>query len=478
MDGIKEFTISEDEVAKIVAIHEGHFAELKSIDIEPSKLTRSVAAFANAEGGELLIGIEENTRTGVRRWRGFKSIEAANGHLQAFDRFFPFGQDVSYQFLASNNEPGVLLKVEISKTREIRKASNGKIYKRRGAQNLPVDTREKEEALALDKGIVSFESNTIGCDESVLTNSTTTLQFMIEIVPSAEPDQWLRKQMLITASKPTVAGILVFAEVPQAILPKRTGIKIYRYKTSDPEGTRETLDFNPLSIEGPACEQIQEAVRTTQETIEAIQVRTLDGLANVNYPKTALHEIITNAVLHRDYSIADDIHIRIFDNRVEVSSPGTLSGHVTTNNILKERFARNPMVVRIVNKFPDPPNKDVGEGLNTAFQAMREMKLKEPLVSQSDGYVTVTLKHERLASPEEMILEYLAANNEIANRQARDICYIGSENKMKRILQKMVKDRLIELVPSRTQHNAAYRLPNETNESSNWDNKDQGLLGL
>jgi ATP-dependent DNA helicase RecG len=76
---------------------------------------------------------------------------------------------------------------------------------------------------------------------------------------------------------------------------------------------------------------------------------------------------LTNAVIHRDYGIADDIHIRIFDNRVEIESPGRLPAHITPANILDERYSRNGAVVRYINKFPDAPNKDVGEGLNTAF---------------------------------------------------------------------------------------------------------------
>jgi ATP-dependent DNA helicase RecG len=171
----------------------------------------------------------------------------------------------------------------------------------------------------------------------------------------------------------------------------------------------------------------------------------------------AIHEIITNAVLHRDYSIADDIHIKIFDNRVEILSPGTLPGHITPENILNERFARNGVIVRLINKFPNPPNKDVGEGLNTAFEAMRKMKLKEPVILQEGGYVKVVLRHESLASPEEMILEYLETHDQIVNKQAREISFIGSENKMKTILQRMVKQGLIMLVPGTTRYNAAYR---------------------
>ncbi len=126
----------------------------------------------------------------------------------------------------------------------------------------------------------------------------------------------------------------------------------------------------------------------------------------------ALHEIITNAVLHRDYTAADDIHIRIFDNRVEVVSPGTfpLGLHFTPSNILTERFARNGVIVRLINKFPNPPNEDVGEGLNTAFQAMREMELRLPVVTQVGGNVKVVLRHEPLATPEELILEFFQSS--------------------------------------------------------------------
>ena len=103
-----------------------------------------------------------------------------------------------------------------------------------------------------------------------------------------------------------------------------------------------------------------------------------------------------------------------------------MPAHITPANILNERFARNGAIVRLINKFPNPPNKDVGEGLNTAFNAMREMKLKPPVVSQDGGYVKVILKHEALATPEELILDFLKTHDQIRNKEARDICFIGA----------------------------------------------------
>lgn len=109
------------------------------------------------------------------------------------------------------------------------------------------------------------------------------------------------------------------------------------------------------------------------DTVERIPVMKETGLKAVVYPRNAIHEIITNAVIHRDYGVNDDVHVRIFDNRIEIYSSGPHLAHITVDNILDERFARNQKIVRLANKFPDAPYKDVGEGLNTAFEAMREL---------------------------------------------------------------------------------------------------------
>lgn len=66
---------------------------------------------------------------------------------------------------------------------------------------------------------------------------------------------------------------------------------------------------------------------------------------------------------------------------------------MTTDNYLREQFSRNPKIVRLINKFPNPPNKDIGEGLNTAFEAMRKLRLKEPEIIESDHAVIVHIRH-------------------------------------------------------------------------------------
>lgn len=395
MPTISTSQLSAREVQLVVTTGEDHFGDLKAIEIAPAKLTRSMAAFANADGGDLYIGVDEHKRQGetVRTWRGFATVEDANGHLQAFEAIFPLGAVAEYEFLEQEDDPsaGLILKASIRKSPDIRTSSDGAVYLRRRAQNLPVTDPEALTRLEYAKGVRSFETHPVDAPQDLVTNSEAIIEFMLAVVPTAEPDLWLRKQLLLRDDMPTVAALVLFADEPQVALPKQTGIKIYRYATTDDAGTRATLKGQPVTIEGNAYRQIHEAVRTTVEMVEGIRIIGPQGMEDVSYPEVTLHEIITNDVLHRDYSVADDVHVRVFDNRIEVESPGPLPAHVTPENILHERYSRNGVIVRWINKFPDPPNKDVGEGLRTAFAAMKQLELKEPEIEQSRNSVLVRI---------------------------------------------------------------------------------------
>ncbi|WP_396230143.1 ATP-binding protein [Frankia sp. CpI1-P] len=266
---------------------------------------------------------------------------------------------------------------------------------------------------------------------------------------------WLRKQLLIREGKPTVAGLVLYADEPQIVLPKASVI-VYRYATDAAEGVRDVLVGGKTNIvEGSAYRQIIDAVALTTRLIEGIKDRDLEP---VRYPNETLHEIITNAVIHRDYAVKDNVHVRIFDDRVEVESPGRLPGHVTPRNILAARFSRNESIERLLHKFPGAPNKNVGEGLNTAFAAMTKMRLKEPEVVETENSVIVLIRHDKLDSPGTIVLNYLKENGTINNRQGREIAGIPRDVEMRRIFQRLIQKELIERVPGTVTAGAKYRL--------------------
>lgn len=368
----------------------------------------------------------------------------------------PMGAAWTATFIRCDERPGYVLHLSIAKTRKIILDSKGAAYIRRGANSLPIQGHDALKALEYDKGISSFEDETINAPLEYVTNSTTVIEFLLEQVPSGEPDRWLKSQLVVVNEKPTVAGALLFADEPQALLPKRSAVKLFRYKTRE-EGERDQLAFDPITVEGPIYDLIQEAVASTKEIVEGVKKIGGGGVEDISYPDETLHEIVTNAILHRDYSIATDVQIRVYDDRVEVESPGRLPGHVTIENVLDEQFARNPKLVRLINRFPNPPNKDVGEGLNTAFQAMRRIRLRDPEVVENDNSVTVFIRHTRLSSPAQIVLEYLETHETITNQIGRDITGLRRDVQMKDVFVALRGQGAIELVPGKRGKASAWR---------------------
>ena len=452
--------IEDEAVGELLGIEETHFIDLKGKALAPAKLSKIVSALANASGGEVFVGIDEfeGPDGKERKWDGFKDVEEANDFFAILQQIDPLASNHVIEFIRNDEQPGLVLHLTVFKSQSIISATDGKVYIRRSASSLPVKEGEALDRLKFDKGINSFEDEKTPADLVDVTNSEIIIEFLLEVVPTGEPDEWVRKQRLVADDHPTVAGVLLYSDNPQSIIPKRSAVKIMRYQTKQ-EAERDFLVFDPVTVEGPIYDLIYDSVERVKEIIEGIEKAGPEGMEKVIYPEEALHEIITNAVLHRDYSVAADVQIRIFDNRVEIESPGRLPGHVTVQNITKTQFARNPKLVRLVNKFSNPPNKDVGEGINTAFEAMEKLRLKKPVFVEGDGSVTVTLKHESLASPEQIVLAYLEMEAEITNQIARELTGIKSENSMKQVFYKLRDMKQLEQTPKVKGKKPSWRKP-------------------
>lgn len=456
------YKISEEQSLNIINLEESYLNDVKAIEIKPSKLSETVSAFANAIGGDIYIGVDEGKSVGGRAWRGFDTPEDANALIHVLLQCHELGNHLWFEYLSCDAHPGFVLHITVRKVKEIVKSSTGEIFLRANAGKIKINTPEKLRRLEYDKGVVTFENEWVECPLRVVENSESIINFMINVIPSAEPERYLENQQLIKKDHSRVSAILLFCDEPAVFLPKRSSIKIMRYKTKDDDISREFLAGNPVTIEGCIYNQIYAAVDFTKKLIEEAKKIGSEGLEDVRYPDETLHEVITNAVLHRDYSVTADTQIRIFDNRVEIESPGKLPGHVTVDNILNTQSARNPQMVRLINKFPNPPNKDVGEGLNTAFEAMKNLKLKPPQILESDSSVIVKIRHEPLASAEELVLTYLKSNDEITNSKAREITGIKDANQMKEVFNRLKEMTQLERVPGKFSTASAWRKPNHT----------------
>ena len=143
------------------------------------------------------------------------------------------------------------------------RASNGIPYLRRSAQSLPQNTPDLLKRLEYAKGINTFEAELINAEKESITESTTIKTFIEQVMPSTTPEPWLKKQGLLRDERPTVGGAILFADEPQALIPKHCGVKIYRYKTKEAVGFRDALEFTPKTVEGCLYHQIKDSVKFT-----------------------------------------------------------------------------------------------------------------------------------------------------------------------------------------------------------------------
>lgn len=447
--------LDEASVQQLLSKEEDQFCDFKD-KTSIAKCTKTISAFANSDGGDLYIGIRDKAES-KRIDHLFRDQEEANGCIQAIYDQFSEGAEYLYIEFFRFPDGGLCLHVVVQKTPFVVESSEGRVFKRQNAADRELKTPGDLQALSLEKGIRSFEDSAVEATPEEIANSPLMLNFLSSVVPHSNIEDLLRRERLSTADRIRACALLLFDENPQSLLPQ-AAVKLYRYRTLANEGDREDLEGQPVTIEGPIYDLIYDAVAKTKEKVEEIPVMSEGGLASIKYPAEAIHEVICNALLHRDYSINDYVHIRVFDNRIEVESPGRLAGPITVKNILKQRFARNKKIVRLIAKFPSPPNKDVGEGLNTAFRSMQLLNLGKPEISETDGSVIVRLKHEPLASKEELIMKFLEKSGKINNTTARVVCNVQSDSVIRKLFHSMITAGLIEKVPNTRGKGTKYRV--------------------
>lgn len=452
--------VTDEEVMSLVTREESHFFDKKSAKVSGKGIQKVAVAFANADGGEFLVGIADDSDEPdpSKRWQGVGQIEALNSHLQALFTVQP-SLDLRYEFLKHEVQASYVLRVTIEKSSEVHKTSDHTVYQRYGAQSLSIKDPQKIAQLSYAKGSSTYEDQILkDIPPEQIVEAQELKQFLTEFSPKTDPLDYVINQNLLEGRswEPRVASALLFHAAPSAVVPKKCAVKITRYETKEDEAERDHL-AEQRTIEGPLYQLIRLTVDSVQVMMSAVQVWTAEGLKTLDYPPEAIWEIIVNAIIHRDYSISDDIQVLIFDNRIEISSPGRLPGYVTVDNILDARYSRNPKIVRTLNRYKDAPNKDLGEGLNTTFQKMKEWGLKKPYIKEDHNYVKVVLPHSPLAAPTEAIMDFLKVHKQITNRQARELTGIKSENLVKIEFYKLRDAGFIERVPDLHGPRSAWR---------------------
>ena len=120
------------------------------------------------------------------------------------------------------------------------------------------------------------------------------------------------------------------------------------------------------------------------------------------YPEAVLREAIVNALAHRDYGLTGaTVDVTVWDDRIEVRSPGPLPGHITIDNMREEHYSRNPRIMRVLKTMGLV--EEYGEGIDRMYREMESRLMEPPVFEATASSVTVTLRNRFLVDVEDQL---------------------------------------------------------------------------
>lgn len=373
----------------LLALREDQWFDRKSRRVTAAELANSLIGFANAEGGLVVLGLWNGTVEGVDT----AGRRLADWQQAAFDFTLPAVPSRSrlIECVNDSGSPDHLLIIEVETSDRVHTNRRDEVFLRVGDENRRLTFAQRQELL-YDKGQATYESTVVsGATRGDLDEAL--LRSYADAVNHPDPDRLLAARGLATRDgQLTVAAVLLFAAHPQTWLPEAS-LRVLRYRGVERgTGARQQL-LDDVRIEGPIPAQLAEARQKIFDRLPTRRALTAGGrFERVGLvPQDAWLEAVVNAVIHRSYSISGDhVRVEIFDDRVEVESPGRFPGIADAGDPLRvTRFARNPRVARVCADLRF--GQELGEGIRRMFEEMRLAGLADPAYHQTAGSVRVSL---------------------------------------------------------------------------------------
>ena len=136
------------------------------------------------------------------------------------------------------------------------------------------------------------------------------------------------------------------------------------------------------------------------------------------YPTEVLREAILNALGHRDYALTGaTVDVTIWDDRIEVQSPGPLPGHITVENMRDEHYSRNRRIMQVLKVLGLV--EEYGEGVDRMFREMEARVMEPPSFTATTSSLTVTLRNRFIVSLEDQAWLALLGHVELSADERR-----------------------------------------------------------
>ncbi len=428
-----------------------------------TKVVETAVGITNTDGGVIILGVDDPEKT---KLKGLDRIYGIDENIQVYDALGRELQRITPPL--SGLWPPNLLDIPggdkrvallfIPKSIDSFRSVNNHVYVRGEKGNRQLTAHEVVK-FAYAKGFERADKGLVSIDFKLLKTSYFEEWKEARRINGSPIETILEKTGLARKDEhgkllPTLAAVLLFAEYPNELTETKCAIRVFQYTgTIENIGETPNLIGVPKTIQGPLIKQIKDAHEYVLTLLRS-GIRIPSGFKTIyQIPERAVKEAVTNAVIHRDYHMKRDIEVKIYEDRVEVDSPGLLPYNITRTNIgwVRAEGYRNDLLVKHLREFPSPPNLDQNEGVRAMRSEMSSRNLYPPIFLTYPIYqdsVRVVLLNEYRPSEWEKISSHLKENKYITNEEARKITGVVQRDKMAKMLKNWANQGLlIQIVP-------------------------------
>ena len=477
-----------DKIENLIKDFENKDIDFKTELSDSKKVAQLVVAFYNSRGGKIILGVDDNRNPIglknpqkqehkfaqiIRHWckldnePELKFVKYKNKDFIVID--CPKGKDSPY-FVKGEYAPRVRIgssnmsanKEEIARLYREGSSKSQDVYP---VQNADIDDLDldkikeyfKESKLTqqLDDNYFfrliekeHFVSRKNPADKSNMEQDS----YALNKVPNATHTLFKTKEN--SKLIPTITGIVLFGKHPSLELP-HTIIRADRYK-----GLNVTMWIDRADIEGDAFEVIDEIKKFMLKNMRTSYTpKGFETQIKTEYPIDALKEAIINAVVHRDYHNRESILLKMFDDRIEIWSPGELLRPLTINQLDDLTYRPKSRNENIAGVFSRRKMMDKrGTGILRMNKFCDEWKLPHPEFKEQSGYFGIIFKNPDyytkvpeikisagLNDRQKKALEHIKIRGKITNKEYRDICTINRVMAF-RDLNDLVEKKIIEKI--------------------------------
>lgn len=407
------------ELLEIIGNGENSGVEFKRDDIRPEQLAREIVAFANVQGGRILLGVEDDGQ-----FTGLMHAQTQEWVLNVFrDKVYPQIIPFYEEVLVGENKRIAVITIAqgISKPYVVHHNNRDEVYIRMGDRS-ELASREQQLRLFESGGLLHVEVLPVA-GTSLFNIDKDRLDYYLRIIikdperPNTD-SEWIERLLGLGLMAEdgmgntvcSIAGLLCFGINPRRYL-RQAGLRVMSFSGSDKEyqaqldvvldaplvgrwqiteaGQRQLVDEGLIEKFSATIEPF-----ITQEAAEIDE--NMRREKTWFYPWEAVRETIINALVHRDWTRSVDIEVTNYSDRLEVISPGKLQNSMTIRKMIAgQRSPRNTLIVEILRDYGYVDSR--GMGVRTkVIPLMKSMNQTMPEFEATEDYLKTILYRKKI----------------------------------------------------------------------------------